>query len=103
MTNYQPTEILGDTINAWDDFYQNHYDWVYQYSLKSCQNTLKAKELTDKIFVKLLLSNPEYIIDNNEKAFKSELGILFPYYGMDISEKFRTDAIGLLKMYYQPN
>ena len=103
MTDGRPTEVLGDSINAWDKFYRSNFKWVYQYSLDVCHNTLKAKELTDRLFVKVLLSHPEYIVENDEEALKAELGILFPYFKIRADITKELSAGRLLHMYYQPN
>lgn len=103
MTNQRPTEILGNSINAWDEFYQKHYNWVYQYSLSVCHNTIAAKDLTDKLFAKIVLSNPECVVENDEAAFRSELGLMFPYLGIKVAADKTLNAGRLLHLYYQPN
>ena len=103
MTQPQPTELLGQSINAWDEFYQKHFDWVYKYSLSVCHNTLKAKQLTDKIFVKVLLSNPEVVTNNSQIKLQKEIALLFPYLGLTVDSSKELSAGRLLHLYYQPN
>jgi|GEM_PF-2308706 len=103
MNYQQPTEVIGDSINAWDQFYRNHFDMVYRRTLDICRNTLKAKELTDKLFVKVFFNNPEYVVENNEAGLKNELAILVPYYGLMADPNKELSAGRLLHLYYQPN
>ncbi len=103
MTRIEPTNAIGLSINAWDQFYQKHFDWVYKNSLALCHNTLKAKELTDRIFVKILLAHPEYIVDDNQKALLDELAILFPYLGAKVNPEKPLSAGRFLHLYYHPN
>lgn len=103
MTYQQPTEILGHSINAWDMFYSRHFDWTYRQTLELCHNTLIAKALTDKIFAKISLSNPEHIVSQDRAAILKELGILFPYLGSVVSKDKELSAGRLLHLYYQPN
>ena len=103
MTYHQPTEVIGNSINAWDQFYQNHFDRVYKYTLQMCHNTLKAKELTDRMFVKLFFTDPGLVSENSEEVVESHLGILFPYIGVSPSQNKELSAGRLLHLYYQPN
>ena len=103
MTRIEPTEVLGDTINAWDRFYQKHFDEIYTQCLEMCHNTLKAKDLTDKIFTKIFLANPASILDEKDNLLKNELAILFPYYEVTVDRKFELSAGRLLHLFYQPN
>ncbi len=103
MTYQPPTEVIGNSINAWDEFYQNHFEWVYKQTLEICHNTLKAKELTDKLFVKVFFNNPEYVVENNKEAFRNELAVLFPYLGILVDRNKELSAGRLLHLYYQPN
>ena len=103
MTYQQPTEILGHSINAWDTFYSENFDWTYRQTLELCHNTLIAKVLTDKIFTKIILSNPEFIVANDRRAILKELGLLFPYLGTVVSKDKELSAGRLLHLYYQPN
>lgn len=103
MNYHRPTEIIGNSINKWDEFYQNHFEWVYKETLKICRNTLKAKEITDKLFVKAFFSNPECVAEGNKEAFKNEIAVLFPYLGVMVDLKKELSAGRLLHLYYQPN
>ena len=103
MIYQQPTEILGHSINAWDTFYSRHFDWTYKKALEICHNTLMAKVLTDKLFAKIFLSNPEFIVDQNRDAIEQELGLLFPYLGSVVDREKDLSAGRLLHLYYQPN
>ncbi len=103
MTYPQPTEVIGDSINAWDTFYKSNFEWVYQQTLEICHNTLIAKDLTDKLFVKVFFNNPEYVVENNEQAFKNELAVFFPYLGVMVDREKELSAGRLLHLYYQPN
>lgn len=103
MANHIITETIGNSINAWDKFYQTHFDWVYQQSLAACHNTLKAKELTDKLFVKVLLAQPEVVVNNDLSFLKNELGIFFPYMGVSVNKNKELSAGRLLHLFYQPN
>ena len=103
MTRIQPTEVLGESINAWDSFYKAHFDEIYSQCLDICHNTLKAKELTDKIFAKMLLANPASITEEKDSLLKNELGVIFPYYDIKVDQKHELTAGRLLHLYYQPS
>lgn len=103
MIYQQPADIIGQSISAWDRFYDTHFEWVYNKTLGFCHNTLKAKTLTDKIFAKVFLNNPSCIVENSEVEFKKELGILFPYLGIRVDQNKALSAGRLLHLYYLPN
>ena len=103
MTHTQPTEVLGASINAWDAFYSRHFKELYEQCLDICQNTLKAKELTDKILTKLLLADPSCVLGDKTSLVKSKLAILFPYYNVKVHEDKKLSAGRLLNLYYQAN
>ena len=103
MTNLTTTEAIGKSINAWDDFYKAHFDWVYRQTLAACHNTLKAKQLTDRIFTKVLLSQPKVVAENDVQGLQNELGILFPYMGVRVNPDKELSAGRFLHLFYHPN
>lgn len=103
MSYQQPTESIGQSISVWDKFYQSHFEWTYKQALDICQNTLVAKTLTDKLFAKILLRNPEIIVSNDRLQIINELGLTFPYLGVMADPKKELSAGRLLNLYYQPN
>ncbi len=103
MTDDTYTEVIGNSINAWDKFYRSHFDWVYKHTLNICHNTLKAKDLTDKLFAKVFLSHPELVVDNDTTLLSEELAVLFPYLGIKADRNKELSAGRLLHLYYHPN
>jgi len=76
---------------------------VYRKSLEICHNTLIAKELTDKLFVKAFFNNPELIVENNARALHNEMGIMLPYHNVYVAQDKELSAGRLLHIYYQAN
>jgi len=103
MRYQPPTEVIGNTIEAWDQFYADHFQWIYDHALDICHNTLKAKELTEKLFVKLFFTDPEVLIKRDAKRCQQHLAVLFPYLGVMVDPKKNLNAGRLLHLYYKPN
>ncbi len=103
MSYHPTTEEIGKAIEAWDQFYADHFQWVYDNALNVCQNTLKAKELTERIFVKLFFTDPEVLIHRDVEKCQGHLAVLFPYLGIMVDPSKNLNAGRLLNLYYIPN
>ncbi len=103
MSYQPPTEVIGNTIEAWDQFYADHFQWIYSHALDVCHNTLKAKELTEKLFVKLFFTDPEVLINRDVEKCQGHLAVFFPYLGIMVNPKKNLNAGRLLNLYYNPN
>ena len=102
MIKDQPREILGESLHHWDQFYANHYDWLYQSSLRFIRSESQAKALTQRIFTKLLLSHPEMIVNSNRESLILEIAMLYP----DLKEYLGIQNVTvnqLMKTFYSPN
>ncbi len=103
MTKTKNSELLGDCISNWDRFYKSNYKWIYKNSLDLCGNTLVAKTLSDKFMTKVILSNPEIVINNDVEGCKSMMALLFPYLGKGVDKRRALSAGRLLNIFYTPN
>ena len=54
-------EVLGESLLHWDAFYQAHYTWILEHFMKEVHCVRKAKKLTQELFAKILLKNPELV------------------------------------------
>lgn len=104
MIENRPTEILGESINHWDRFYAEHYEWLYQSSLLLEGTDSKAKQLTQRLLTKLLLRHPEVVINSSKESLSMEVAIVYP----DLKdllqrEDHETTSRELLHLFYSPN
>lgn len=104
MIDNKPTEILGESINHWDRFYAEHYDWLYQSSLLLEGSDVKAKELTQRVLTKLLLRHPGAVMNSSKESLLMEVAIVHP----DLKdllqrEEHDTSSIELMQLFYSPN
>jgi hypothetical protein len=104
MIDNRPTEILGESINHWDQFYANHYEWLLSTTLMVEGTEAKAKELTQRVLTKLFLSHPEAVINSSKESLCIELGILCPNLKhLLVHENSKTQTKELLQRFYSPN
>lgn len=103
MTDTKKTELIGSCINNWDQFYKSNYKWIYQSALELSGNTLVAKTLADKFMTKVILSDPQIVVNNDVEACKTKMAIIFPYLGKGVSKNKTLSAGRLLNIFYRPN
>jgi len=103
MISTKRQELIGDCINHWDQFYKSNYSWIYKCSLELCGNTLTAKTLAEKFMTKVILTNPEIVVNNDIEACKAKMAIIFPYLGNGVDRKKEVSAGRLLNIFYTPN
>lgn len=103
MINLSKTAVLGKCVKNWDAFYASNYEWLYQSFLASSKNTILAKNLTDRIMTKMVLTHPDIVADNNVKACRKYVAMMFPYMGISVDKSKSLSAGRLLNLYYNPN
>jgi len=77
MSYQPPTEVIGNTIEAWDQFYADHFQWIY--------------------------TDPEVLINRDVEKCQGHLAVFFPYLGIMVNPKKNLNAGRLLNLYYNPN
>lgn len=94
---------MGESISRWDSFYSNHFQWIYNSALELTGEEQQAIVLTHKIFLNVLLSNPELVLLDNEEAFRKKVSERYP----DLKRAFQKSQIlgahQLMRKYYTPN
>ena len=103
MTNHKPTDLLGESISRWDAFYNAHFTWIYQSVLELMGKPAEALKLTQKIFLNFLLTNPELVLSNDQRAFESKIGERYPDLKAILSSRRTVGATQLVDTYYNPN
>ncbi len=103
MIDLNKTAVLGKCVKNWDAFYASNYEWLYRAFLESSKNTLLAKNLTDRMMTKLVLMHPDIVAENNVKACRRYVAMMFPYMGISVDKSKNLNAGRLLNLYYSPN
>lgn len=103
-TSQQPTlEIFGESIAEWDKFYEANYDWIHKLCMEHCLNYKEAAVLTNKIFMRILLANPESVIRHNHNALLAEMEQLFPDLKPSLEKSRKILSRRLMERYYSHN
>ncbi len=102
MINDQPQEISGESLSYWDQFYAEHYHWLYESSLKLKKSEDQARDLTQRVFTKLLLSRPEMVMRGSRESISMEIGLIYPAL-KDFLKNRVVSVNDLLQDFYSPN
>lgn len=103
MIDLNKTSALGRCVKNWDVFYNSNYAWLYQSFLSSTQHTIIARNLAERALTQMVLTYPEIIADNDSKAFRHYISILYPYMAMSVDKSKGVNAGRLLQLFYHPN
>ncbi len=103
MTNSNSTHLMGRCVNNWDTFYKSNYSWLYKSLLKCTKNSLSAKSIAERILTNLVLTHPEIIANNDVRACKIFVSVIFPYIGVQVERSKKLSAGRLLHIFYHPN
>lgn len=99
----RPTEVLGESLSSWDQFYKDNYAWLYSSLAQSRPHCQNIDAEIEKLFVKLLLHRPELIIDGTAETVRAELSLINPDINSWTSNTGQLDSAQLLRTYYSPN
>lgn len=103
MMNLKSTQVLGQCVSNWDEFYATNYGWLYDSFLNSSKNSILAKGLTDRILTQLVLMHPDIVADNDSAACRKMISLMFPYMDISVDKSKDLNAGRLLSLYYNPN
>ncbi len=104
MLRPQTTEILGDMINYWDEFYAKNYSWLFNSLIEINQSEEKTKIQIEKAFIRLCLTHPQMVISGTKESIHIELAQIIPDLAAWIKvEDPSITSNSLLNKYYNPN
>lgn len=103
MTDQQPTQQLGASINNWDRFYEEHYPWLYQSALALTGGRDTADKLTQRILAKVLLSDPKAVACSNREAIGAKVKEIYPDLSSILSAGSTVTPLELMLKFYSAN
>ena len=99
---HQPTDTLGQSLLCWDQFYSDNYAWLFE-ALAREEGRLSSdiNSEIEKLFVKLVLHNPQLIVNGTTIQLKAELSKISSKHFLFSDEKI--GATQLMSHFYSSN